>query len=279
MDTGCERQYCSRRSCRHQEAVGRQIHQRMQSLQAIVDKAPPPNTPSHVGLEELRADVLGPQSSMPRPPASPKTLAVGVPSASSAPRVCFGGAERPVRLDRSDAETEALNSLVREVRHAVVNATSQEISRRAMLVSLDKDIDELQTQRMQYSLQVPGWRGETWRSTNMQQRRSPRQDSLHFVAPEQRGRALRNIEREHAAWAAWKGEEFVRAEEIARPEALSASKSTLRGSLPSAGAALARPAPLSPPQQRMSTGSMAGTSATGQLSARGPKLTVASLQA
>jgi len=115
--------------------------------------------------------------------------------------VVIGGVSRSIRLDTLEAEgVERLNSLVTEVRNARRDSTNQEMSRQQKLAALARDVDRMQWERLQYSMQVPNWEADTWRSINVEQRRVRAEDGLHYVPPEMRKRALREIER-NAAWA------------------------------------------------------------------------------
>jgi len=114
--------------------------------------------------------------------------------------VMIGGSPRCIRLDTLEAEgAERLNALVGEVRNARLEAKNQEMSRQVKLMALAREVDRMQMERLQYSLQVPNWHVATWRSVNVEQRRTRANDPLHFVPPELRRRALREIE-SSAAW-------------------------------------------------------------------------------
>eukprot|EP00444_Apocalathium_aciculiferum_P018419 CAMPEP_0183462710 /NCGR_PEP_ID=MMETSP0370-20130417/142205_1 /TAXON_ID=268820 /ORGANISM="Peridinium aciculiferum, Strain PAER-2" /LENGTH=201 /DNA_ID=CAMNT_0025654757 /DNA_START=39 /DNA_END=644 /DNA_ORIENTATION=+ len=180
------------------------------------DVEPPQGGPSKrsgmfdfIGTKVLRSDRRA--SHMSEPPEQ-KTF------------VTLGSVERPIRLDRTLADEERLNTIVREVQQARQDAPLQEISRLAKMSAVEKEINNLKNDRMRYSLEVPGWSENSWRQVNIQKVRSPRQGHLHHVAPEQKRQLLRSIEQETALWAPYQGEEAQ-----SEDQDVKSARSTARG--------------------------------------------------
>jgi len=140
-------------------------------------------------------------------PADPEKLAAEASRAARAERmkkaqgigeartvVTVNGVERIIRLDTHDSEADRLNGLVRDVKQTELNARNHELSRRAKMTGMTKEVNRLQMERVQYNLEVTNWEPQTWRAINTQKHRQKPCDLLHYVAPERRRHHLHAIE-------------------------------------------------------------------------------------
>mmetsp|Transcript_81482 Transcript_81482/g.174552 ORF Transcript_81482/g.174552 Transcript_81482/m.174552 type:complete len:277 (+) Transcript_81482:68-898(+) len=114
--------------------------------------------------------------------------------------VSVGGVPRPIL---SEVEEDRLNTLVREVRHSDLTVKQRMADRADVVKDITRDVEDLHRQRHRFSWQVPGWRQDSWRSMNIQKRRSKQADGLHDVVPDQRRRVLHSIADASAASGAW----------------------------------------------------------------------------
>lgn len=156
-------------------------------------------TAKKVALEEARRALLGDR-------ADPDKVAAAAGRAARASRmkaqgmseartmVTINGVQRAIRLDTNESEADRLNELVRDVRQTELNARNHELSRRAKMTGMAKEVDRLQMQRVQYNLEVTNWEPHTWRAINTLKSRQTPSDLLHYVAPERRRQHLHAIE-------------------------------------------------------------------------------------
>eukprot|EP00747_Dinoflagellata_sp_TGD_P162948 gnl/TRDRNA2_/TRDRNA2_181132_c0_seq1.p1 gnl/TRDRNA2_/TRDRNA2_181132_c0~~gnl/TRDRNA2_/TRDRNA2_181132_c0_seq1.p1 ORF type:complete len:352 (+),score=48.73 gnl/TRDRNA2_/TRDRNA2_181132_c0_seq1:83-1057(+) len=172
-----------------------------------------------VGAQTLRKGIFGEESGRQKKRDS-------VDDDPRRTKVSINGVVRPIRLETNDVEAETLNSLVREVKYAELNEKNQELSRRAKMVSTGRVVKRFHDERLSLSLEVPptrvsvsSWEAESWRSSNIDKRRSAPENPLHYVAPELRRSYLRELER-NTAKTSIKAEASAVQRSIAEEEAL-----------------------------------------------------------
>eukprot|EP00927_Polykrikos_kofoidii_P030449 TRINITY_DN2616_c0_g5_i1.p1 TRINITY_DN2616_c0_g5~~TRINITY_DN2616_c0_g5_i1.p1 ORF type:complete len:274 (+),score=35.09 TRINITY_DN2616_c0_g5_i1:60-881(+) len=110
-------------------------------------------------------------------------------------KTTVGGVERPFRLDTQEVLADQLNTLVREVRNAEVFRQQRDMNRNVKNEKLGRVVNQLREERLRHSLQrTDDYTDESWRSVIVRKPRTNKDDSMAYVAPELRHKAMRALE-------------------------------------------------------------------------------------